>query len=126
MAGCRSAHAVVLERRCASSGMSKRSSRVWLSTRSSSAVSRSKSSVAKPASFNSRATQRLRQLCRLLPLPCAKSTSPRAAAGTLRSPFRTTPSAAMATLVWTIDSKAFLLAAPSSRLQITPAFFRYD
>ena len=46
---------------------------------SSSAVSRSNSSVPSPASFSTPATYRLRGLCRLLPLPWAKTTMPRGA-----------------------------------------------
>lgn len=108
----RRTQAVVLDSRWASSGMSNLSSRVWLSIRSSTSVSRSKSNVAKPASLSSRATQRLRQLSRLLPLPWAKSTSPRGASGTLTSPFRTTPSASIVTLCRVAGSKAFLITVP--------------
>src|SRR5690348_1254511 len=64
--------------------MSKRRRRAW--SASSSGVSRSKSSVAKPARFSVSATKRFRGLKRLLPLPCAKSTIARARDGTTSLP----------------------------------------
>jgi hypothetical protein len=71
--------------RFASKPMSKRNWLVRTSTLSSSGVSRSASKVANPAALSARATWRLRGLKRLLPLPCANSTSPRGASGKLRS-----------------------------------------
>src|SRR5215216_4187677 len=68
-------------------GMSKRNSRVNWSIESSSVVRRSRSSVARPASPSDSATWRLRELRRLLPLPCAKMTRPNASDGIRRSAF---------------------------------------
>jgi hypothetical protein len=45
---------------------------------------RSNSRVAMLASLSTDATYRLRELCRLLPLPCAKTTSPIGSSGTYR------------------------------------------
>src|SRR6185437_3796798 len=64
--------------RSISTPMSKRSA----CSRSSPGVSRSTSSVPRPAERNSPATNRLRGLSRLEPLPWAKSTTPRASGGT--------------------------------------------
>ena len=81
-------------RRSMSSSMSKRSIPPRRSTASSPSVSRSSSSVARPSSFSLRATYWLRGLCRLLPVPCAKRTTPRARSGSARSPsMPTRPSA---------------------------------
>ncbi len=44
------------------------------------------SSVARPSRSSARATNRLRGLCRLLPLPCANTTRPVAPGGIVRSP----------------------------------------
>src|SRR5690606_35989211 len=77
--------------RSPSMGMSKRNSRVRASIASSRSVSKSKRSVAKPASFSASATSRLRRLCRLLPLPWAKTTMPVASGGTARKPCSTPP-----------------------------------
>lgn len=74
--------------------MSKRNSPVRASWASSSPVSKSKSSVPVPASWSARATAWLRGLCRLLPLPCANSTTPTARVGTHHSPARVTPPSA--------------------------------
>ena len=71
--------------RSASRPMSKRSRAVRRST-ASSAGSRSISRVASFAWFSTRATCRLRGLWRLLPLPCANRTMPRAPPGSVRSP----------------------------------------
>ncbi len=60
-------------------------------SRSSGRVSRSISSVARPASPSSAATWRLRGLWRPLPLPWAKITSPPEFAGRRRSPGSRTP-----------------------------------
>src|SRR5690606_39792866 len=49
---------------------------------------RSKSSVPSPASRSVPATMRLRGLKRLLPLPCANTTRPRARSGTSSDPYR--------------------------------------
>src|SRR5438105_1296497 len=70
----------------ASSAMSKRNARVRSSSRSSAGVRRSKRSVPRPPSWRAAATSLLRELWRELPLPCAKHTTPRAFAGTTRSP----------------------------------------
>jgi putative phosphoribosyl transferase len=80
-------------RRAASRSMSKTFER----SRVSSSVSRSNSSVARPALCRLDATNRLRGLRRLEPLPCAKITSPRAAGGAWRSPVSSTPAAPMRT-----------------------------
>ena len=58
---------------------------------SSPGVSRSNSRVASPVSCRAEATARLRGLCRLLPLPWAKTTTPAAPAGTERVPGRPRP-----------------------------------
>src|SRR5437762_282028 len=79
-------HSVAARSREASNPMLKRNSAVRSSTRSSASVSRSKSSVAIPASCSTPATNRLRGLRRLDPEPCAKSTKPRGSGGALRSP----------------------------------------
>ena len=68
--------------------MSKRSSAVRRSTASSAGVSRSRRSVARAAALSRSATARLRGLCRPLPLPWAKITSPRACSGTVSDPAR--------------------------------------
>ena len=52
---------------------------------SSSGVRRSNNRVPRPARFSTRATKRLRVLWRLLPLPCAKTTTPTAFFGRSRS-----------------------------------------
>src|SRR5438552_869376 len=57
--------------RTASSGMSNRNSAVMTSVSSSRSVNRSRSSVPNPDRCNALATARLRELWRLLPLPCA-------------------------------------------------------
>ncbi|MER0242410.1 hypothetical protein AAHZ94_10320 [Streptomyces sp. HSW2009] len=72
--------------------MSKRSSPPARSARSSSALSRSMRTVARSARPRAAATARLRGLRRELPLPCAKTTTPRAPAGSARSPVRVVPS----------------------------------
>ena len=54
--------------------------------RSSAGVSKSNSSVASPAWFKTSATYRLRGLCLLLPLPCAKTTMPVGCSGMVRCP----------------------------------------
>ena len=69
-------HFVACTRRWASRVMLNRCSRVWMSSASSSGVSKSKSNVPRPARLSVLATNWLRGLCRLLPLPCANSTSP--------------------------------------------------
>src|SRR5438105_14108419 len=79
-------HSVAARSREASNPMSKRSLAVRSSTRSSASVSKSKSSVAMPASCSTPATNRLRGLRRLDPEPWANSTKPRGSGGTLRSP----------------------------------------
>ena len=56
--------------------------------RSSSAPSRSKRSVPRPASLRTEATKRFRGLCRLLPLPWANTTIPLSASGTVNCPAR--------------------------------------
>src|SRR5256885_1633279 len=66
--------------------MSNRKARVRSSSRSSAGVSRSKRSVPRPAACRATATCLLRELCRELPLPCAKTTTPRPPGGTTRSP----------------------------------------
>src|SRR5579883_2272187 len=86
-------HAAASASRCPSISTSKRRCAVRSSTSSSEAVSRSISSVPRPRSRSAPATYRLRGLKRLLPLPCAKSTMPRAPGGTARSPSSTTPPA---------------------------------
>lgn len=72
-------------RRRASRSMSNRCSAVTRSRRSSSSVSRSNSSVAKPACRSDDATSWLRGDSRLLPEPCAKITHPRGSAPAGRS-----------------------------------------
>src|SRR5690348_16334644 len=57
-----------------------------MSSASSSGVSRSMRSVAKARSWSSIATRLLRELKRLLPLPCANRTTARAWRGILKSP----------------------------------------
>ena len=71
--------------------MSKRISWVTSSVSSSSAVSRSTKSVPKPCALIRCATKRFRGLCRLLPLPWAKITSPVVPTGSARSPDSTAP-----------------------------------
>ena len=89
----------------ASRTMSNRSSRVRRSTCSSWGVSRSRSKVAQPRSWRMPATRRFRGLWRLLPLPCAKSTTPRVfATGTARSPSSETPAVGTRTVRSTILS----------------------
>src|SRR6218665_67372 len=78
--------------RRASKPMSKRRWRVQRSASSSSSISRSMSSVPSPTETSEWATKRLRELKRLLPLPWAKRTTPRAPSGRDRSPSSTTPS----------------------------------
>ena len=46
--------------------------------------------MPKPCSLSTRATDWLRGLCRLLPAPCAKSTTPDGFDGTIKSPFNLT------------------------------------
>src|SRR5207237_225444 len=70
---------------------------VAASERSSSTVSRSISTVASPASRSERATNRLRGLCRLLPDPCAKRTTPRRPSGDSSAPSSTADPAAIPT-----------------------------
>src|SRR5271165_101914 len=79
-------HRVTSASRRARRPMSKRRLRVTLSPISSSVVSRSKSSVPLPDSRMTRATNRLRGLYRLLPLPCAKTTTPFAPGGIASAP----------------------------------------
>src|SRR5207249_6523188 len=81
----------------ASSEMLNRCSRERRSVTSSAAVRRSKSSVAMPVWCNWRATNRLRGLYRLLPLPCANSTIPRGSEETERFPDSFAGPAGMAT-----------------------------
>ena len=66
-------------------------------SRASSSVSRSKRSVARPASFRTSATRALRGLERLLPLPCANTTIPSPSAGATSDPGSTAPSAGITT-----------------------------
>src|SRR5882672_10122753 len=54
--------------------------------RSSAGVSKSNRTVASPVSFRTSATYRLRGLCLLLPLPCAKTTIPVDCFGIMRCP----------------------------------------
>lgn len=68
---------------------------------SSAGVSRSNSSVPRPASCNTSATARLRGLCRLLPEPWANITRPAAPSGRARSPASRTPAASTSTPVVT-------------------------
>lgn len=77
--------------------MSKRRCPVRASISSSASVNKSKSSVASPASWRMLATYRLRGLCRVLPLPCAKMTSPRAFGGIVRLPSSHAPSTGICT-----------------------------
>src|SRR5205823_1177196 len=81
--------------------MSNRRWAVRASIASSSGVSRSTSSVASVASLRTRATWRLRGLSRLLPLPCANSTTPRASSGRARLPSSVTPAAGTRTMLST-------------------------
>ena len=64
---------------------------------SSAGVSRSSRSVPSPASLRTDATNWLRGLCRPLPLPCAKTTTPCAWPGTMRRPGKVMPPAPMTT-----------------------------
>src|SRR5437868_12354653 len=66
--------------------MSNRKAPFRSSWRSSAGVSRSKSSVPKPAACRAAATSLLRELWRELPLPWANTTIARAGEGTTRSP----------------------------------------
>ncbi|EPJ42512.1 putative phosphoribosyl transferase [Streptomyces afghaniensis 772] len=100
-----------------SSGMSKRSSAVRTSSRSSSSVSRSIRRVPSPAVRRPAATSRLRGLCRELPLPWANSTTARAAGGTVRSPVSVAPPAGTVT-VWEFIGG---LLSPTS-LVLPPAY----
>src|SRR5438105_594342 len=84
-------------RRSARRPMSNRSRAVRMSIASSCDVRRSTSNVAKRARLSISATWRLRGLKRLLPLPCAKRTTPRASAGVLRSPSSSTSPTAIRT-----------------------------
>ena len=84
--------------RPASRPISKRTRAVSMSSRSSSAVSKSISSVASPASRSTCATCLFRGLCRLLPLPCTKSTMPVALSGIVRLPSSSTESAITCTI----------------------------
>jgi hypothetical protein len=59
--------------------------------RASSGVSRSNSRVASPPAFSERATETLRGLSRLLPLPWANSTIPVAPGGTCNVPGSSRP-----------------------------------
>src|SRR4051812_18288912 len=77
--------------------MSNRRWPVSASSASSRRVSRSTRNVASPLSRSARATARLRGLWRLLPDPCAKRITPRAAAGRTRSPTRSAPATATRT-----------------------------
>ncbi|MGW5692630.1 hypothetical protein ACWEWX_17115, partial [Streptomyces asiaticus] len=95
VAGCPSSQFMAAPSRRPSSGMSKRSSAVIASTRSSASVSRSNSRVARSASCNTRATARLRGLCRELPLPWANATTPMGCSGRARSPTSMASSAAI-------------------------------
>src|SRR5581483_11017548 len=81
-----------------SRAISKRSSAVRSSISASCGVSRSKSSVPKPAAFSAAATWRLRGLRRLLPLPWAKATTPHAPSVSARSPSRRASPAETSTL----------------------------
>ena len=74
--------AVTWVSRPASSSMSNTLAR----SASSSGVSRSNSSVPRPASLSTEATYRLRGLCRLLPLPCTNTTMPGAFSGNATCP----------------------------------------
>src|SRR5690606_6301113 len=78
--------------------MSNLNLRVTSSTAASAGVSRSSSSVPNPASWITAATARFRELNRLLPLPCAKMTSPAAPFGTCRSPSQVASPAGILTL----------------------------
>ncbi|CPA90458.1 Uncharacterised protein [Mycobacterium tuberculosis] len=89
----------------ASSSMSKTLARL----RSSSGVSKSNNSVANPAPVKTSATYRLRILCRLLPLPCAKTTIPLGFSGTVRCPATGTGPAT----TWTSSSRSGGSAAAS-------------
>src|SRR5439155_14976799 len=75
--------------------MLNRSAAVYISSASSGCVSRSNSSVASPPSFKTRATNVLRGLWRLLPLPCANTTMPLAFSGILSVPSSLTPPVSM-------------------------------
>ena len=69
------------------------------------------SRVANPAAWSCRATERLRGLCRLLPLPWANNTIPLAPSGTSRSPSRVTGPASTRTCR-SIALAVFCIAAP--------------
>ena len=72
-------------------GPAVRCRRRWRGCRSSAGVSRSSSSVPSPACWSTPATYRFRGLWRLLPLPCANSTTPRAGTGRCSWPWSRTP-----------------------------------
>ncbi|MBM3862819.1 MAG: hypothetical protein FJ385_02540 [Verrucomicrobia bacterium] len=74
-------------RRSVSSGILKRNDADSGSAAASRGVSRSNSTVANPLRCNSSATRRLRGLSRPLPLPWAKTTTPRAPDGIATSAF---------------------------------------
>ena len=94
--------------------MSKRRWAVWRSIASSSTVSRSISTVAKPACCSEAATARLRGLCRLLPLPWANTTAPRHGSGRARSPSSATSRSSMGIWIGRVftDGRPGMVLAP--------------
>src|SRR5438445_775911 len=116
-AACFASQSVAATTLRASRPMSKRSSPVRASTRSSSALSRSMRSVPSPACCNSAAAKRLRGLWRLLPLPCAKRTTPVASRGTESVPSRSSPSTGTATAV-SVSAACMLVRAREEVLDL--------
>src|SRR5207302_3744957 len=104
--GSTDSHSVMATRRPARRPMSNRRWPVRRAACSSSGGSGWASRVARPASWRTAATSRLRGLWRLLPLPWAKATTPTGASGPARSASRTHAPAG----IWT----AALIRGPAS------------
>src|ERR1700693_405401 len=111
----RTSQLVAPARRSARRPMSKRRCAVSRSTASSSAVRRSIRSVPSPRRTSSPATERLRGLTRLLPLPWAKSTMPVAPSGRTRLPSTVTPPAATRTSFSSFSIAVRLMGSLPSR-----------
>src|SRR5204862_391371 len=95
-----------------------------------SGVSRSNSSVAKPARFSDSATCRFRGLVRLEPLPCANTITPVAPGGIIKSPMSATPRACTLTVsggVGVMLPILFKFDAPlaAARLELEALLDRY-
>src|SRR5581483_9314826 len=112
---CRS-HRVAAMRREASKGMLKRRCPVYSSTSSSPVVRRSNSRVPRPASCSTRATYWLRGLWRLLPLPCANSTTPWPSGGRVNSPSKCARSTGIMTSHASKRMVSLIRVGPASNL----------